>query len=147
MRCPRCGKTFDAVARFCTEDGARLAPEDGIAQAPAGPSTGAGAAPDPPQGVPPADLSRLTGRVLDGRYRVSRKVGEGGMAYVYEASDVAAKERVAIKVLTPRLSADRNAMARLRREASLGGRLSHPNVCHIIRLGESADGLVYIVMP
>ena len=38
-------------------------------------------------------------------------------------------------------------MARLRREAELGGRLAHPNVCHIIRLGETADGRVYIVMP
>jgi eukaryotic-like serine/threonine-protein kinase len=38
-------------------------------------------------------------------------------------------------------------MARLRREASLGMRLAHPNVCHIIRLGETEDGLVYVVMP
>jgi serine/threonine-protein kinase len=38
-------------------------------------------------------------------------------------------------------------MARLRREASLGMRLAHPNVCHIIRLGETPDGLVYVVMP
>jgi eukaryotic-like serine/threonine-protein kinase len=38
-------------------------------------------------------------------------------------------------------------MARLRREASLGMRLAHPNVCHIIRLGETQDGLVYVVMP
>ena len=38
-------------------------------------------------------------------------------------------------------------MARLRREASLGMRLAHPNICHIIRLGETEDGLVYVVMP
>ncbi len=38
-------------------------------------------------------------------------------------------------------------MARLRREAALGIRLAHPNVCHIIRLGETEDGLVYVVMP
>ena len=38
-------------------------------------------------------------------------------------------------------------MARLRREAGLGIRLAHPNVCHIMRLGETEDGLVYVVMP
>ena len=38
-------------------------------------------------------------------------------------------------------------MARLRREAELAGRLVHPNVCHIIRLGETSNGLVYVVMP
>jgi len=38
-------------------------------------------------------------------------------------------------------------MARLRREAGLASRLAHPNVCHIVRLGETTDGLVYVVMP
>jgi len=66
---------------------------------------------------------------------------------VYLANDVATRERYAIKVLSAALSQDQNAMARLKREASLGMRLAHPNVCHIIRLGETEDGLVYVVMP
>jgi serine/threonine-protein kinase len=69
------------------------------------------------------------------------------MSFVYLAHDVATKERYAIKVLSAALSRDLNAMARLKREASLGMRLAHPNVCHIIRLGETQDGLVYVVMP
>ena len=69
------------------------------------------------------------------------------MSFVYLAKDVATDERYAIKVLSAALSSDANAMARLRREASLGMRLAHPNVCHIIRLGETQDGLVYVVMP
>ena len=85
--------------------------------------------------------------MLDGRYRIVRKVGEGGMSFVYLASDIATQEQYAIKVLSAALSSDANAMARLRREASLGMRLAHPNVCHIIRLGETQDGLVYVVMP
>ena len=99
---------------------------------------------EPPAAVTHADL---TGRVLDGRYRIVRKIGEGGMSFVYLASDVATDERYAIKVLSAALSSDANAMARLRREASLGMRLAHPNICHIIRLGETQDGLVYVVMP
>src|SRR3954447_13519661 len=69
------------------------------------------------------------------------------MSFVYLANDVATRERYAIKVLSAALSQDQNAMARLKREASLGMRLAHPNVCHIIRLGETEEGLVYVVMP
>ncbi|HKG90663.1 MAG TPA: serine/threonine-protein kinase [Gemmatimonadaceae bacterium] len=95
----------------------------------------------------PPSHANLAGSILDGRYRVVKKVGEGGMSFVYLAQDVSTSERYAIKVLSPALSQDRNAMARLRREAGLGIRLAHPNVCHIMRLGETEDGLVYVVMP
>jgi serine/threonine-protein kinase len=89
----------------------------------------------------------MAGEVLDGRYRIIKKLGEGGMSFVYLAHDVGADKRYAIKILSPALSKDTNAMARLRREAALGMRLEHPNVCHIVRLGETEDGLVYVVMP
>jgi serine/threonine-protein kinase len=87
------------------------------------------------------------GQRLDGRYEIERKLGEGGMASVWLGRDVASGERFAIKVLSADLSTDHNAMARLRREASFGMRLAHPNICHIIRLGETEGGLVYVVMP
>ena len=93
------------------------------------------------------DFSKLSGQLLDNRYQVVRKIGEGGMSFVYLAQDTNTGEKVAIKILSPALIKDENAMARLRREAALGGRLAHPNVCHIIRLGETQTGLVYIVMP
>ena len=89
----------------------------------------------------------VAGQVLDGRYEIVKKVGEGGMSFVYLALDTATKERYAIKVLSAALSADQNAMQRLKREAALGMRLAHKNVCHIIRMGETQDGLVYVVMP
>jgi serine/threonine-protein kinase len=91
--------------------------------------------------------ANLAGQVLDGRYAIVKKVGEGGMSYVYLAHDVSTNERNAIKILSPDLSRDENAMARLRREAAMGLRLAHPNVCHIVRMGETEDGLVYVVMP
>ncbi len=90
---------------------------------------------------------QIVGRVLDGRYRIERKVGEGGMSFVYLATDVVSQEACAIKVLSGTMSNDTNAMARLKREASLGMRLAHPNVCHIIRMGETSEGLAYVVMP
>jgi serine/threonine-protein kinase len=153
-RCPNCGTSYGDDARFCTRDGSKLvampARPGEVAPPPAPPSTRT-----PPRGTMasrpelPVPLSHgnLVDRVLDGRYKIVKKVGEGGMSFVYLATDVATDERYAIKVLSAPLSSDVNAMARLRREASLGMRLAHPNVCHIIRLGETPDGLVYVVMP
>src|SRR5437867_7598019 len=69
------------------------------------------------------------------------------MSYVYQAKEVSAGDIVAIKVLSPKLAADRSSVERLRREAGLAMRLDHPNVCRILRLGESEDGLIYLVMP
>ena len=147
-RCPACGTQYPDDARFCTKDGTRL-----LGATPAG----AAAMPTPVRStaVPargdaapsPVTHSNLIGKTLQGRYLIEKKIGEGGMSFVYLASDVATGERYAIKVLSAALSQDANAMARLRREASLGMRLAHPNVCHIIRLGETEDGLVYVVMP
>src|SRR5438093_1360083 len=79
--------------------------------------------------------------------RVLKKLGEGGMSYVYLAREVATGKEVAIKVLAPKLATDRSSVERLRREAGLAMRLDHPNVCRIMRLGESEDGLIYLVMP
>src|SRR5262245_31196474 len=143
-RCPSCGTVYPDEARFCTRDGTRLlgpTASPTIATTPR--STAA-----PTRGVAaPIAHTNLVGQTLQGRYEIVKKVGEGGMSFVYLASDVATRERYAIKVLSAALSQDTNAMARLRREASLGMRLAHPNICHIIRLGETEDGLVYVVMP
>jgi serine/threonine protein kinase len=142
-RCPTCGTTYPDDARFCTRDGSKLiAIPSSKTDTPArGTQTGRA---EPPA---PVTHTNLMGKVLDARYQVERKIGEGGMSFVYLANDISTKERYAIKVLSAALSRDQNAMARLKREASLGMRLAHPNVCHIIRLGETQDGLVYVVMP
>jgi serine/threonine-protein kinase len=91
--------------------------------------------------------SSLSNQILDARYQVMKKLGEGGMSYVYLAKEISSGETVAIKVLSPRLAADKSSVERLRREAGLAMRLDHPNVCRILRLGESEDGLIYLVMP
>jgi serine/threonine-protein kinase len=88
----------------------------------------------------------MSGRVLDGRYQIEMRVGEGGMAYVYRARDRESGKTVAVKVLMARLVGDREAVGRLRREAQVAMRLDHPNVCGITAFGE-AGGLPYLVMP
>jgi serine/threonine protein kinase len=144
-RCPTCGTSYADDARFCTRDGSKLVamPASGTETPARGGTTRAGRA-EPPT---PVTHTNLVGQVLDGRYQIERKIGEGGMSFVYLARDVSSRESYAIKVLSAALSRDANAMARLRREASVGMRLAHRNICHIIRLGETQDGLVYVVMP
>jgi serine/threonine-protein kinase len=112
--------------------------------------------PDPrSEPPPPADpiapgvdpLTTLAGQTLDRRYRVGRRLGEGGMSYVYRAEEIETGRQVAVKILLPRLSRDPASVERLRREATIAMRLAHPNVCPILRLGETSDRLIYLVMP
>ena len=160
-RCPSCGTTYADDAKFCTRDGSKLVamprPAATPVVMPATPkqqpplldlgTPARGTAPQRREPPAPLTHTKLVGNVLDARYQIEKKIGEGGMSFVYLAKDIATKERYAIKVLSAALSKDQNAMQRLKREASLGMRLAHPNVCHIIRLGETQDGLVYVVMP
>ncbi|MEP6620279.1 MAG: serine/threonine-protein kinase [bacterium] len=145
-RCPSCGTKYTDEAKFCTRDGSKLIPLPGDASE-AKPTPSRSTASGRGEGPSPVTPTNLVGRELDGRYVIEKKVGEGGMSFVYLATDIATKERYAIKVLSHALSHDQNAMQRLKREASLGMRLAHANVCHIIRMGETQDGLVYVVMP
>ena len=164
MGCPRCGSFYESDAKFCARDGSRLveAVTAPYAIAPARPAGSRHASPPEvpgrvsPNGVPETttagarwvDYANLAGSLLDGRYLISRKLAEGGMSIVYMGTDNENDgARVAIKILPPELSEDMKAMERLRREADMGIRLVHPNVCSILRLGETSDGLVYVVMP
>src|SRR5436309_10280576 len=87
----------------------------------------------------------LIGTVFDGRYRIVRKLGTGGMADVYLAEDQELGRRVAIKILNDRHAADEQFVERFRREAKNAAGLSHPNIVSIYDRGE-AEGTYYISM-
>src|SRR5881397_3451472 len=149
-RCPKCGAVYPATARFCPRDGNMLV--EAQSKAPLATPSGGGATavrtpPGPRRGPGLDRAASLSGELLDARYQVLKKLGEGGMSYVYLAKEVATTQDVAIKVLSPKLATDKSSVERLRREAGLAMRLEHPNVCRIMRLGESEDGLIYLVMP
>ena len=87
----------------------------------------------------------LINTVFDGRYRILRKLGSGGMANVYLAEDEDLGRRVAIKILNDRYANDDLFIERFRREAKAAAGLSHPNIVSIYDRGE-AEGTYYIAM-
>ena len=77
----------------------------------------------------------MVGRLLDGRYRIGARIARGGMASVYEATDIRLDRVVAVKVMHPGLGDDDEFAARFVREARAAARLSHPNVVGGLRPG------------
>ena len=87
----------------------------------------------------------LIGRTLDGRYRVLRRLADGGMATVYLAVDERLDREVALKVMRRHLVHDESFVTRFRREAPCSASLSHPNVVAVFDQGED-DGNVFLAM-
>jgi beta-lactam-binding protein with PASTA domain/predicted Ser/Thr protein kinase len=87
----------------------------------------------------------LINTLFDGRYRIVRKLGSGGMANVYLAEDEELGRRVAIKILNDRHASDDSFVERFRREAKNAAGLSHPNIVSVYDRGE-AEGTYYIAM-
>jgi len=87
----------------------------------------------------------LINTIFDGRYRILRKLGSGGMANVYLAEDEELGRRVAIKILNDRHASDESFVERFRREAKNAAGLSHPNIVSVYDRGE-AEGTYYIAM-
>ena len=93
-------------------------------------------------------MSSQTDRInaaLDGRYRIERELGAGGMATVYLAEDVRHHRQVAVKVLRPDLAATLGP-DRFLREIELAAQLTHPHILPLFDSGD-ADGVPFFVMP
>jgi len=94
---------------------------------------------------PSADA--LVGHVLADRYRIEAQLGEGGMGTVYRAHHLGLDCPVAVKMLHPELTADREVAQRFDREAIALSKLDHPNCLRVLDAGTSPAGAKYIVMP
>src|SRR5882724_9994698 len=84
-------------------------------------------------------------RLVEGKYRVDRMVGKGGMGAVFLAHDLTLEREVAIKVLPPDISMDEHIVKRFQQEAKTAAKLDHTNIIPIYRV-ESEGGLNYFVM-
>ena len=160
-RCPSCAETFGDDLDVCPADGTALEPveadapeeDDDLASSGAllttlhagdtGPVTG----PAPKAKPEPADGEELApGTLLGGVYEVVRKVGQGGMGAVYEVEHKRMQKRYAAKVLRRDVSANKEYVQRLEREAVAATRIEHPNIVRVVNLDETDDGQVFLIM-
>ena len=86
------------------------------------------------------------GDVLDGRYRVTGMLGEGGMGCVYRAEHVAIRRPLALKLLHPEMEGIEEVTKRFEREAFATGRVDHPNCVNVSDFGQLDDGTLYMVL-
>ncbi|HET6626883.1 MAG TPA: Stk1 family PASTA domain-containing Ser/Thr kinase [Nocardioidaceae bacterium] len=87
----------------------------------------------------------MIGRLLDGRYRVGPRIARGGMATVYEATDMRLDRVCALKIMHSNLGDDEDFAGRFVREARSAARLSHPNVVAVFDQGDD-DGTLFLAM-
>ncbi|MBK7776653.1 MAG: serine/threonine protein kinase [Sandaracinaceae bacterium] len=123
--CPACASRFSQDVRFCPTDG------------------------QPTQQLPDEkqeNVDPLLGSVVDGRYRVDRVLGEGGMGVVYAAMHVTLGKRVALKVLRGEMARDDEVVKRFVQEAQASSSIGHANIIDITDFGRLPDGTSYFVM-
>lgn len=89
--------------------------------------------------------ANMIGHILDNRYKILEKVGNGGMASVYKAQDILLDRIVAVKILHSKYADDHDFVVRFRQEAQAAAKLSHPNIVNIYDVGYDAN-VHYIVM-
>jgi len=85
------------------------------------------------------------GTELSGRYRIDRLLAHGGMASVYEATDLQLHRQVAIKILSPNLGSDQDFKAKFQAEARVAASLNHPNLVNIYDQGQDGENLFLVL--
>ncbi|MBD2763392.1 Stk1 family PASTA domain-containing Ser/Thr kinase [Kocuria sp. cx-116] len=89
---------------------------------------------------------RLSGTLLDRRYRIQRRLATGGTASVYVGVDERLDRSVALKIFHGHYADDPKFVERAQREAKGAARLHHPNVVAVLDQGHTEDGVVYLVL-
>jgi tRNA A-37 threonylcarbamoyl transferase component Bud32 len=128
------------------ESGALVASDTAVAAHPADGPTSLG---DTSAGTPPprpAKATELIGVTLSGRYLITRKVGQGGMGAVYEATHTLIGKRVAVKVLLEKYARREALVQRLEQEARLASSCQNEHIIDITDIGSTEDGRTFVVM-
>jgi len=129
MECLKCHTPLPDGSKFCLACGADV--------------TGGGTLGATASGTE-ALMQRLQ-RLVEGKYKIERLLGKGGMGAVFLAHDLTLEREVAIKVLPPDISLDEQIVKRFQQEAKTSAKLDHTNIIPIYRV-ESEGGLNYFVM-
>ncbi|HEY3236241.1 MAG TPA: serine/threonine-protein kinase [Polyangiaceae bacterium] len=91
-------------------------------------------------------MSLEIGQIVEGKYRIIRTIGEGGMGAVYEGENIRIHRRVAIKVLHANFTGNAEAMQRFEREAQAAGRIGNDHILEMLDLGTLPSGEYFMVM-
>ncbi|UCF39628.1 MAG: serine/threonine protein kinase, partial [Gemmatimonadota bacterium] len=118
--CTVCGTEWPDDTKFCPNDGTTLHAPTGSAD--------------------------LVGSIIEDKFHIEKKLGEGGMGAVYLAEHVKMRRKCAIKVMAQSMASDPEAIARFNREAANAARINHPNACQIYDFGETRDGTIFLAM-
>ena len=88
----------------------------------------------------------FVGKVIDGRYEIQARVGEGGMGVVYKARQISIDRVIALKMLNAQMAADPQWVQRFYNEAKACSRLQHPNTIRMFDFGQTSDGRLFMTM-
>jgi serine/threonine protein kinase len=95
----------------------------------------------------PSNTSKIPiGTVLAEKYRLTREIGRGGMAAVYEAENIHIGKRVAVKVLAAELTTSTIVVERFVREAKAAASITSPYICNVYDTGKLEDGRPFLVL-
>jgi TolB-like protein/Flp pilus assembly protein TadD/tRNA A-37 threonylcarbamoyl transferase component Bud32 len=132
IKCPKCKTENPNTQRFCGECGTQISPSEEISVS--------------PTETIQAPIDELTrGSTFAGRYEVIEELGQGGMGKVYKVFDKKVKEEVALKLLKPDITTDKETIERFSNELKFARKVSHRNVCRMYDLSE-LEGTFYITM-
>jgi serine/threonine protein kinase/formylglycine-generating enzyme required for sulfatase activity len=120
--CPHCGQAFDDQTEVCSADRSQLLL------------------------IEPNESDPMLGRLLDGRYRLIRKIGQGGMGAIYRAVHIENLRICAIKLMTSLSPGKDDAIARFKREARNSVRIDSVHAVTVYDSGETDEGLLFLAM-
>ncbi|MGD8540433.1 MAG: protein kinase, partial [Candidatus Aminicenantes bacterium] len=134
--CPKCKTDNPPDSKYCKECATSLTASDV-------PSTDAPIEHTETLQAPREELT--TGSTFAGRYQIIEEIGKGGMGKVYKAQDTEIKEKVALKLIKPEISADKKTIERFQNELKFARKIGHRNVCRMYDLNKEEDSY-YITM-
>ena len=88
----------------------------------------------------------FVGTIIDGRYEIQQRVGEGGMGVVYKARQMSIDRVIALKMLNQQMQGDQQWVQRFYNEAKACSRLQHPNTIRMFDFGQTPDGRLFMTM-
>ncbi len=132
MKCPKCQAENTSDSHFCKKCATPLPASKKIP-----------ASYTETLRTPIQDLTR--GTIFAGRYEIIEELGKGGMGKVYRVEDKKIKEEIALKIINPEISADKQTIDRFSNELKMARMISHRNVCRMFDLGEE-KGTYFITM-